>query len=158
MLVDGNVLFAFLVFCALEISHGYFIDDTSERQGNFVQNNFERDLNVDEIGNNVLMKNKIDEAPCQIFTTTYGCCWDNRTIARGPTGAGCPACEDMDTMECRARKDMCTSAEFRRQCPITCQVPCGCKDRFDSWLCSKIRKLGNCQWLGSQCMQTCKKC
>jgi len=28
---------------------------------------------------------------CEMFNPPFGCCWDNRTVALGPNGEGCPS-------------------------------------------------------------------
>ncbi|XP_066913284.1 uncharacterized protein [Clytia hemisphaerica] len=56
---------------------------------------------------------------CEMFNPPFGCCWDNRTVALGPNGQGCPACKNKKK-SCRKWKDQCGSELVKDICPETC--------------------------------------
>ena len=31
-----------------------------------------------------------EPAPCQMVYSRFGCCWDGKSIPKGPNGEGCP--------------------------------------------------------------------
>eukprot|EP00794_Sanderia_malayensis_P013949 gene13949-15405_t len=102
--------------------------------------------------NNILPSEEykiFDEPPCKIFQTTFGCCWDNRTIAEGPNGYGCPVCADEDKHYCKwiARKlNICYLPIVKTRCPVTCQLPCAtnCKDDGSTKFCKFLKRKGLC--------------
>ncbi|XP_057295235.1 uncharacterized protein LOC130623740 [Hydractinia symbiolongicarpus] len=68
-------------------------------------------------------------------STQYGCCWDNVTVAKGPTNdisqSQCMPCLNRGSKTfCNNWKSDCNSAiigqgdVMRTRCPETCQVPC----------------------------------
>jgi len=67
--------------------------------------------------------------------TQYGCCWDNKTTAKGPStdlvASQCPPCMDRQSRRfCFGWRDKCGSEVkgqgdvMRQKCPSTCKVPC----------------------------------
>ncbi|XP_057295671.1 uncharacterized protein LOC130624118 isoform X2 [Hydractinia symbiolongicarpus] len=90
-----------------------------------------------------ILKAKDVEAPAppvpevpECASNHYGCCWDNVTVARGPTNdivkSQCPPCLDKQSKTfCEHWKSDCTSPiigqgdVMKKICPGTCGVPCG---------------------------------
>ncbi|XP_057295670.1 uncharacterized protein LOC130624118 isoform X1 [Hydractinia symbiolongicarpus] len=77
----------------------------------------------------------VPEVP-ECASNHYGCCWDNVTVARGPTNdivkSQCPPCLDKQSKTfCEHWKSDCTSPiigqgdVMKKICPGTCGVPCG---------------------------------
>lgn len=65
-----------------------------------------------------------DGPPLDCKHTKFGCCWDNKTVAKGKYQEGCPACKDRYVAECKAFVKQCGREDIRRICPQTCGVPC----------------------------------
>eukprot|EP00112_Aurelia_sp_Birch-Aquarium-sp1_P020215 Seg516.2 transcript_id=Seg516.2/GoldUCD/mRNA.D3Y31 product="hypothetical protein" protein_id=Seg516.2/GoldUCD/D3Y31 len=106
---------------------------------------------------------RIDEAPCQIFHSPFGCCWDNRTIARGPNGEGCKVCKDVNKKWCNWYNalQLCGSPRINVKCPVTCGVPCARKCKDDDGLekmCQFLKKGGSCKYVKRECRKTCGIC
>jgi len=92
--------------------------------------------------------------------SAHGCCWDNITVARGPTenivASQCPPCLDKQSEQfCLHWSEDCYSPVkgqgdvMRNICPVSCAVPCEfnlnihkCKDKSPS--CIEWFKDGKC--------------
>ena len=121
-----------------------------------------RDRNVDMTFTYEL----VEPNSCQIFKPTFGCCWDNRTVAVGPHGEGCPLCMDKKK-SCTKWTDYCHVGTIREVCPQSCHACpkkknstcqddpsqekyCAIYSRFG--LCKKSLKIRN------YCKSTCGAC
>lgn len=128
--------------------------ETFYKKDSWVQNSVERKF----------VYKLTEPTPCQEFKATFGCCWDNITIAVGPRSKGCPACVDQKR-SCRKWKDMCHSVDVRRVCPDTCdscpKPPEDCLDDPDQkHHCPLFKRFGLCnrEQIKPVCRNTCGFC
>lgn len=101
------------------------------------------------------------EIDCHV--TEHGCCWDNKTAARGPNQMGCPACRDKYS-QCRLFAGDCKMVNIKRFCPVTCGVKCvSCSDdKHQAHVCPLYKQYGFCKSspdiMGRICKRTCEFC
>jgi len=103
---------------------------------------------------------------CQLYKSPFGCCWDNKTIAFGVSGEGCPECIDKKE-SCSKWKDFCHIQEIRQVCPQSCDVcpkpKTNCENSTlqdnDSY-CRLYVKFGLCKHdrINSYCKKSCSGC
>lgn len=105
------------------------------------------------------------DPPCHL--SRYGCCFDNKTLAKGPHMLGC-------NDDCKDRKDkqFCMSLKrngecykdheaTRMQCPVTCGYCRPCED-LDTTACQLALMYGGCSArkgkMANICRKTCNIC
>lgn len=102
-------------------------------------------------------------APVDCKITKHGCCWDNRTIAKGPHNKGCPACVDKFS-ECKLYSSQCSKQQFQLMCPVTCGIKCSqCIDnQYQAKICPLYKRYGFCKLspdlMEKMCSKTCGFC
>ena len=103
-------------------------------------------------------------APIDCSKTSWGCCWDNVTVAEGPNYKGCALCEDKYS-ECKHFVDQCPYRhDLRLMCPVTCQVGCKqCLDNpYQADVCILYKKYNFCtispDLMQKMCARTCGFC
>ncbi|XP_066935767.1 uncharacterized protein [Clytia hemisphaerica] len=165
-----------VLFCTLCLIATQIVTAFEEASlGNDVKNIVHKFNQVDITNENSVEYNnhnqeKVHEPnPCHMVNTKYGCCWDQKNIALGPNGKGCPACKDHRHMKCKNWKKNCHEKIVSAMCPVTCglcpntakPVQRGCKnDKFWNKLCPVYKRLGFCtqSTISRHCKLTCSKC
>ena len=100
-------------------------------------------------------------------TTTFGCCWDNQIVAKGPDFKGCKPCVD-ELHECKHHKHRCNGPNARRvrlTCPVTCNIGYHkqCKDDpLQEPICQLYKRFMFCkaspELMQKICAKTCNYC
>jgi len=109
----------------------------------------------------------IEPSPCSMVNSQFGCCWNNKHIATGPNGEGCPVCRNRKHHHCKKWADQCNDKAVRAICPQTCGI-CQkhkskqrCEDRpFWKTQCGLYKDMDLCYMpsILKDCPKTCGRC